>query len=249
MTSINLENIGVEIPVFNAQSRSLKSKLFQIATGGQLIREDNGDVSVRAIQDVTLHISKGERVGLLGHNGAGKSTLLRVLSGVYIPTNGRATIDGEIASLIDISLGMDNESTGRENIYLRAALLGFSKKETSSIIDDVIEFSELGDFIDMPVRTYSSGMHLRLAFSVSTMVRPQILLMDEWLSVGDEKFKSKAEKRMRELVNATDIVVIASHSRKLIEDTCTRAVWLEHGRIKQDGQVSEVTSAYFSNNH
>jgi lipopolysaccharide transport system ATP-binding protein len=168
-----------------------------------------------------------------------------MLSSVYVPSVGTADIQGDIGSLIDISLGVDPEATGRENIYIRGALLGLSKSEISEQVEEIIEFSELGDFIEMPMRTYSSGMHLRLAFAVSTIVRPQILLMDEWLSVGDESFKHKAEVRMAQLVESTHILVIASHSQELIRNTCNRAIWLEHGRIKMDGTAAEVCDAYF----
>jgi len=202
-------------------------------------------VIIRALEDLTLTIKDGDRVGLLGHNGAGKSTLLRLLSGVYEPSSGRAEIKGEIGSLIDVSFGIDPEASGRENIYLRGALLGLTRAEIKAKLDEIIDFSELGDFIDMPVRTYSSGMHLRLAFSVSTIIRPEILLMDEWLSVGDEGFRVRAEARMNELVESTHILVIASHSRELVRDTCNRAIWLEHGKIKMDGTPEEVTQAYF----
>jgi lipopolysaccharide transport system ATP-binding protein len=184
-------------------------------------------------------------MGLLGHNGAGKSTLLRLLAGVYEPSTGVANVNGEIGSLIDISLGIDPEATGRENIYLRGGLLGMSKAQIASRIDEIIEFSELGDFVDMPLRTYSTGMHLRLAFAVSTIVRPEILLMDEWLSVGDERFKHKAETRMAELLQATNILVIATHSRDLVLKTCNRAIWLEHGRVRMQGPAEDVCAAYF----
>lgn len=245
MAKIQFLNAGVEIPIFNSSSRSLKNRLIKVATGGRLRSDDGGHVVVRALQDLSFTFSDGDRVGLVGHNGAGKSTLLRVLSGVYAPTFGKVILDGQAASLIDVSLGIDHEATGRENIYLRAAFLGFRKQEVAARIDEIIDFSELGDFIDMPVRTYSSGMHLRLAFSVSTVIRPEILLMDEWLSVGDENFKHKAEARMAELVESTKILVIASHSRDLIERSCNRVLWLEHGTIKMDGKPEKVCGAYF----
>jgi lipopolysaccharide transport system ATP-binding protein len=168
-----------------------------------------------------------------------------LLSGVYEPSSGSARIEGEIGSLIDISLGIDPEATGRENIYLRGGLLGMTRSEIAAQIDEIIEFSELGDFVDMPLRTYSTGMHLRLAFAVSTVVRPEILLMDEWLSVGDEGFKHKAEARMSELVRSTNILVIASHSRELVSHTCNRIIWLEHGKIRMDGDPQTVAAAYF----
>jgi lipopolysaccharide transport system ATP-binding protein len=245
MALIEFSDVAVDFPIYNASGRSLKKRLISVATGGQLGSDPLGRVVVRALEGLTFTLRDGDRVGLLGHNGAGKSTLLRLLSGVYIPSHGTAHINGDIGSLIDISLGIDPEATGRENIYLRGALLGMGKAELKDKMEEIITFSELGDFIDMPLRTYSTGMHLRLAFAVSTTVRPEILLMDEWLSVGDQGFKHKAEERMRELVQATNILVIASHSRELVLETCNRAIWLEHGKIRMDGSAEEVTAAYF----
>ncbi|GLC98055.1 putative o-antigen/lipopolysaccharide transport ATP-binding protein ABC transporter RfbE [Cupriavidus sp. TA19] len=246
MASVKFEDVSVDFPIYNASGRSLKKRLIQVATGGQLGADPHGRVVVRALEGLTFSLKDGDRVGLLGHNGAGKSTLLRLLSGVYVPSSGSARIHGEIGSLIDISLGIDPEATGRENIYLRGGLLGMSRTQINQRIDEIIDFSELGDFVDMPLRTYSSGMHLRLAFSVSTIVRPEILLMDEWLSVGDEGFRHKAESRMKELVQATNILVIASHSRELVQHTCNRAIWLEHGKVRMDGGAEAVCAAYFS---
>jgi lipopolysaccharide transport system ATP-binding protein len=245
MASIEFNNVCIDFPIYNANGRSLKKRLMQVATGGQLGSDQQGRVVVRALEDLSFTLKDGDRVGLLGHNGAGKSTLLRLLCGVYEPSSGSARINGVIGSLIDISLGIDSEATGRENIYFRGGLLGMTKAEIRKQINDIIEFSELGNFVDMPMRTYSSGMHLRLAFAVSTILRPEILLMDEWLSVGDEGFKHKAEQRMTELVQATNILVIASHSREVILQTCNRAIWLEHGRIRMDGDPDSVVTAYF----
>lgn len=245
MALIEFNNVSVDFPIYNANGRSLKKRLIQVATGGQLGADQQGRVVVRALEDLSFTLRDGDRVGLLGHNGAGKSTLLRLLSGVYEPSSGSARVEGEIGSLIDISLGIDPEATGRENIYLRGGLLGMTRTEITSQIEGIIEFSELGDFVDMPLRTYSTGMHLRLAFAVSTIVRPEILLMDEWLSVGDEGFKHKAEARMTELVQSTNILVIASHSRDLVLHTCNRVIWLEHGKIRMDGDAQSVVTAYF----
>jgi lipopolysaccharide transport system ATP-binding protein len=245
MALIDFQNVCVDFPIYNANGRSLKKLLIQVATGGQLGADPQGRVVVRALDDLSLTLKDGDRVALLGHNGAGKSTLLRLSSGVYEPSAGMARIEGEIGSLIDISLGIDPEATGRENIFLRGGLLGMTRREISNRIDEIIDFSELGVFIDMPLRTYSTGMHLRLAFAVSTIVRPEILLMDEWLSVGDEGFKHKAEKRLTELVESTNILVIASHSRDLVMHTCNRVIWLEHGKIRMDGDPNSVCHAYF----
>lgn len=244
MARIEFNRVGLSIPIYNASGRSLKTHLKQVTTGGVLGMGDRGHMVVQALQDVTFTFSDGDRVGLVGHNGSGKSSLLRIVAGVYAPTSGQALIEGDVASLIDVSLGIDSEATGRENIFTRGALLGVSRAAMQARIDEIIAFSELGDYIEAPVRTYSAGMHLRLAFSVSTIIRPEILLMDEWLSVGDERFRQKAEKRMEELVNTTRILVLASHSRDLILKTCTRALWLEQGRVRMDADPATVCDAY-----
>jgi lipopolysaccharide transport system ATP-binding protein len=249
VAAIELDSVSVDFPIYNASGRSLKKQLFKIATGGQLGADPQGRVVVRALDGLTLGVRDGERIGLVGHNGAGKSTLLRVLSGVYEPSSGRARINGEVASLIDISLGIDPEATGRQNIYLRGGLLGMTRAAISKRFEEIVEFSELGDFIHMPVRTYSAGMHLRLAFAVSTIVRPEILVMDEWLSVGDQGFRQKAEARINELVQATSILVVASHSKDLILKACNRVIWLEHGRIHMDDKPEVVADAYFGDKH
>lgn len=246
MAHIQLSNISIDIPVYNSQGRSLKKTMMGFATGGRIGLTEKGRTVVRSLDNISLCINGNERVGLIGHNGAGKSTLLRVLSGVYAPSCGTSKIEGKVGSLIDISLGIDTEATGLENIYLRAALLGIPKKKINDELRNIIEFSELGEFIRMPVRTYSSGMHLRLAFAVSTMIEPEILIMDEWLSVGDKNFQQKAEKRLSELVDRSSILILASHSRELIEKCCSRVIWLEHGTVKMDGAPSEVCEAYFS---
>ena len=244
MAHIVFEHVNIDFPIYNAKNRSLKNKVMQAATGGKVSFGAEGTV-IRSLEDVTFEIKEGERVGLVGHNGAGKSTLLRALSNVYAPTAGRAIIDGEIGSLVDIGLGIDGEATGRENIFIRGALLGLRRKEIERQFDEIVEFSELGEFINMPVRTYSSGMHLRLAFAVATIIRPEILLMDEWLSVGDAAFNEKAERRLNDLVQSSRILVIASHSRELIERTCNRAMWFEHGHLKMDADPQTVCTAYW----
>lgn len=245
MAHILVKDVSIDIPIFNAGSRSLKNRLIQAATGGKISQDVQGRVSVRVLDNISFELKDGDRLALIGHNGAGKSTMLRLLSGVYSPTGGTAVLQGETGSLIDISLGIDPEATGRQNLYIRGALLGISKQDLIAQMNEIIEFTELGDFIDMPLRTYSTGMHLRLAFAVSTIMRPEILLMDEWLSVGDEGFQKKAEHRLNELVQATNILVLATHSRELIERTCNRVFWLEHGQLKMDGAPDEVLPLYF----
>jgi lipopolysaccharide transport system ATP-binding protein len=243
--SITLEDVSVDFPVYNAASRSLKNRVLNATAGGVVERQHDGVVVVRSLKNIHLKIAAGDRVGLIGHNGAGKTTLLRVLSGIYHPTQGRVAIEGEVTSLINISLGIDPESTGRENILLRSAMMGLTRAQTRERIDEIISFSGLDNFIDMPFRTYSSGMQLRLAFSVSTCIRPQILIMDEWLSTGDQDFRDRAEKRLKEVVSSTEILVLASHSMQLLEKNCNRLVWLDHGEIRMDGGFAEVAEAYF----
>ncbi len=245
MALIDFQDVCVDFPIYNSTGRSLKKRLMSVATGGQLSADALGIVIIRALDHLSFKINDGERVALLGHNGAGKSTLLRVMSSVYSPTVGSAHIQGKLGSLIDISLGIDHEISGLENIYIRGRLLGLSAAEIKKKTPEIVEFSELGDFIEMPVRTYSTGMHMRLAFSISTTLRPEILLMDEWLSVGDEGFKHKAEARMKEVIQSSSILVVATHSRELAMNTCNRAIWLEHGKVKMDGTSQEVCHEYF----
>jgi len=244
MAQVTLENASVEFEIFEASSRSLKRQLIQAATGGRLHSNAHQRVVIKALANVSFSFKSGEKVALIGHNGAGKSTLLRVLTRIYIPTSGKATIEGRVSSLIDISLGMDQESSGRENIFIRGALLGQSKKEIQKQLDEIIEFSELGQFIEMPIRTYSSGMSMRLAFAISTVLKPEILIMDEWLSVGDEHFTNKAEGRMNSLLEKTEILILASHSFDLIKKTCNRALVLQHGSVVFDGDVEAAIGCY-----
>ena len=245
MAHISLRQASVVLPIFNSSSRSLTDSLVSAATGGVLTAQRGGHISIEALKNLDLEISAGDRLGIMGHNGSGKSTLLRLLSGIYEPSSGKIERSGSISSLVDISLGINAESTGRENIFLRGKLMGLSKKEIDEKIDEIIEFSELGDYINLPVRIYSSGMLLRLAFSVSTSITADILIMDEWLSVGDGAFAERASNRLRELVDSSEILVIASHTRSLIEETCNKVVWLEHGVIKKVGPVDEIVPQYF----
>jgi len=245
MSVIHLQNVSVEFPIYNSTSRSLKNRVLSIATGGKIERRSDRLVIVRGLDNVTLTFRDGDRIGLIGHNGSGKTTLLRVLSGIYIPTHGSSVIKGHCVSLIDIRLGIDPDATGRENIRLRAAMMGMSPAEINENFDQIAEFSGLGEFLDVPFRTYSTGMQLRLAFATSTAVRPEILIMDEWLSTGDEDFKERANTRMRELVDSTKILVLASHSKELMKKNCNKIIWLEHGRIKMEGPPDEVLASYF----
>lgn len=242
MAEIHLRNACVEIPVFDYSAQKLL-KAFRF--GKREVDTDQAIRSVTAIRDLTLEIASGDRLGIIGPNGAGKSTLLRLLSGVYAPTSGSIRRVGGISSLLDLSFGIEPDLTGRESIELRGKILGIPKKVLSEASDEIIEFSGLGHFIDLPTRTYSSGMFIRLAFSIVTALRPEILIMDEWLSVGDEAFRSKAESRLAHLVSQTEILVLASHSRELIEKSCTKVLYLEKGSPVALGSPDEVCNLYF----
>ena len=230
MALISLKNASVSFPIYGAGSASLKKTLAASVTGGRLGQETGVRV-VEALSGINLELKRGDRLGLIGHNGAGKSTLLRTLAGVYEPSSGDFVRQGTVASLIDPSLGIEGDATGIENIMLRGLVMGMSKKEVDALTPDICEFSGLGEYVNMPVRTYSTGMMMRLAFSISTSVQADILLMDEWLSVGDAEFTEKAEKRMRDVVSKSGILVLASHSPELIKKECNRVIHLEHGRI------------------
>ncbi|GGC03201.1 sugar ABC transporter ATP-binding protein [Dickeya fangzhongdai] len=206
--------------------------LFKRTVGGGF-NDSTSYVTVKALNNVSFDIHEGERVALIGHNGAGKTTLLRVLAGVYHPSSGAINIEGEVVSLIDMAMGMDSEATGYQNIFIRGILLGLRRKEISKHIDYIIEFSELGDYINLPVRTYSSGMLLRLAFSIISILKPSVLLMDEWLTVGDTYFREKMGKKLEEMINNTSVLVLASHSKDIIKKYCNKFFLLQNGTITE----------------
>jgi lipopolysaccharide transport system ATP-binding protein len=245
MAYISLQKASVVLPIFNSSARSITNTLVSAATGGALTAQKGGHLSIEALKNIDLEIVAGDRIGIVGHNGSGKSTLLRLLSGVYEPSSGKIRRSGTVSSLVDISLGINGENTGRENLFLRGKLMGLSKREIDQKIDEIIEFSELGEYINLPVRVYSSGMLLRLAFSVSTSITADILIMDEWLSVGDGAFAERSSQRLRNLVDESEILVIASHTRELLEETCNKIVWLEHGLIRKVGPTQEILPEYF----
>ncbi|MCT8179358.1 ABC transporter ATP-binding protein [Variovorax sp. CY25R-8] len=230
MALISLKNVSVNFPIYGAGASSLRSTLAASVTGGRLGKE-TGVTVVQALHNINIELRSGDRLGLVGHNGAGKSTLLRTLAGVYEPSSGEFTRQGTVSSLIDPVLGIEVDASGLENIMLRGLVMGMSRKQVEQLTREICEFSGLGEYVNMPVRTYSTGMLMRLAFSISTSVQADILLMDEWLSVGDAEFTEKAEKRMRDVVAKSGILVLASHSPDLIAKECNRVIHLEHGRI------------------
>jgi len=244
VASIELDQVTVEFPIYNARGRSLTVELFRRTVGGLIQSDKSSHVSVVALRDINLVLTDGDRLGLIGHNGAGKTTLLRVLAGIYEPLSGRAQINGTVASLTDITMGMDFERTGYENIVLRGVFLGLQPKEMRRMIPEIEEFTELGEFLTLPLRTYSSGMLLRLAFAVTTAVIPEILIMDEIIGAGDAAFVVKATARLNQMISRSHILAIASHDAETIRRFCNRAALLETGRIVRMGPVDEVLAAY-----
>lgn len=246
MVSLKLKNVCLDFPIYSGTARSLKQSLLAIGSAGKICQDARQRVIVQAIKELSLTLKRGDRLGLVGPNGSGKTTLLRIMAGIYQPTAGLVKRQGKVAPLFDLTLGMDPESTGYENIRIRGIFLGLTSKEINEKIDRIAEFSELGQYLSMPIRTYSSGMLLRLAFSVATCVEPEILLMDEWLSVGDAHFVQKAQNRLKEIVQQSGIMVLASHSLDLVKSTCNLAVLLDQGRMALFGPTEEVIQKYLA---
>ncbi|MEB0136041.1 ABC transporter ATP-binding protein [Actimicrobium sp. CCC2.4] len=233
-TFIAAKDISVEFPIYENSHRSLKKVVLNISTGGKIGKDAGRHSIVRSLDNLSFNFDEGARVGLVGHNGSGKTTLLRVLAGVYAPVRGELKLQGRIASLLDVSMGLDPDATGFENIYLRGILDGLKPAKIRDKIDEIADFSELGEYLNLPVRTYSSGMMLRLAFAISTSIEADIIIMDEWLSVGDAAFSAKAAVRLERLVGKAAILVVATHDPALIKRLCNRKISLEHGRIVSD---------------
>lgn len=240
MPAIELRNAGVEFAIYNSRSRSIRNDLLRRVGGHIDAAADNDRVVVQALRGINLKLESGDRIGLIGHNGAGKTTLLRVLSGAYEPSTGTALIDGRVSSLLDLHMGMDFELTGRQNIVLRGVFLGLTFKEAHGLVPEIAEFCELGAFLDVPMRTYSSGMIIRLAFGVSTAVQPDIILLDEMINVGDEGFADKARDRIHRVFDRAHILVLASHKMRQVREYCNRAILLREGTIVADGPVDDV---------
>jgi ABC-2 type transport system ATP-binding protein len=242
VVSIATENACVDFPIFDAKSRSLKKTVLgmvggNIASGGKV-------PIIEALRDITVNLEHGARVGLVGHNGAGKSTLLRLLAGIYEPTRGTARVVGRVAPVFDLGVGMDPEISGYENIIIRGLFLGMTRKQMEERVDDIADFTELGDFLAMPLRAYSTGMRVRLALGVVTSIDPEILLLDEGIGAVDAAFLDKARQRLSDLVDRAGLLVFASHSDEFLMQLCDSAIYMEHGRIKQQGELREVLRAY-----
>lgn len=241
MARIVLDQVSVRFPIFGASPPpgGLKRRV-----GGAIRRSAAGRPIIHALEDISLQLVRGDRVGLVGHNGSGKSTLLRVIGGVYQPSAGRVEVSGRVLSLFDPLLGMSLECTGRENIVLRGICIGLTPRQAMARIDEITSFSELEDYLDVPLKAYSTGMQLRLAFAIATTFDPETLLLDEQFAMGDAAFMSKAEQRLKGFVDRAGIVVQASHSERLIRETCSKAILLDRGRLTMIGPTDEVYALY-----
>jgi ABC-2 type transport system ATP-binding protein/lipopolysaccharide transport system ATP-binding protein len=244
VSSLSLDNVSVEFPLYQGGSRSLKKALLSTSTRGNLARDSRHRIMVRALNGIGLDLRPGDRLALIGPNGAGKTTLLKVLAGVFEPTSGVVARSGSVSSLLDMQVGLQIDATGWENIILRGMYMGIRPSDMRKLAPDIAEFTELGDYLEMPVNTYSSGMMVRLAFAISTCIAPDILIMDEWVSVGDAQFLNKAQRRIEDFVRGSSILVLASHSMELVERWCNRAILLQSGHIAAAGEVADVVQAY-----
>jgi ABC-2 type transport system ATP-binding protein/lipopolysaccharide transport system ATP-binding protein len=238
-THISLNNISLEFPVYHANARSLKKQFLNLTAGGKLLKTSANSISVKALDDISLTIEHGDRIGVIGPNGAGKSTLLRVLSRIYEPSSGTIHIKGKVSPLLDLMFGIEPELTGYENIFTRGILLGLTHGEIRQKISSIADFTGLGDYLAMPVRTYSAGMQLRLAFGVATSIYPEILILDEVVGVGDLDFMDKAKARLSELIAQSGIVVLATHSSDMIREICNKVILLKNSKLLFFGGVDE----------
>lgn len=240
MPGINVENVSLTFTVRQNKKVSLKEYVVK----GMFRRSFNPGVTIHALSDVSFSGHEGERIGIIGHNGAGKSTLLKLLAGIYPPSHGNVAVQGSICSLFDIALGFEPDATGWENIVFRSYLQGETPAKVNAKMDGIGAFTELGEFLNMPVRNYSAGMMMRLAFAIATAAEPEILLIDEVLAVGDMAFQIKAKARMRELMASSRLMVIVAHDLLTLRETCTRVIWMTHGKIVMDGPCDKVIRQY-----
>lgn len=239
-TVIEVKDVSMHFNLMVERVDSIKEYVMKLVKGKLLYND------FVALSHVSFDVQKGEIVGLVGLNGAGKSTLLKIIAGVLKPTEGKVITRGTIAPLIEVGAGFDPELTARENVYLNGAILGHDKKFMDSKFDEIIDFAELRNFVDVPVKNFSSGMYARLGFAIATMVQPDILIVDEVLSVGDYKFQQKCEKRIKEMIQNGVTIILVSHEIKLIRKLCTKVIWLEHGSVKDIGNAEIVSKEYES---
>lgn len=241
INQINVKNVNLHYASAAYKERSLKSLLANIFSKKQVTKHV---ADIHALKNINVQIVSGERVGLLGHNGAGKSTFLKTVAGLYPISSGELVVQGQVRSLFDLSLGFEPDATGRENILYRGLLLGLSPKFMREKIDEIVEFADLGEFIDYPIKTYSAGMQVRLAFAISTTVGGDILLLDEVIGAGDANFMAKAKLRITSLIEKAEILVLASHDFGALQSICTRGLVFHHGELLYDGEISEAITEY-----
>lgn len=241
--AIDAEHLSVSFPLYHSNARSLKRMVFN-KVSGRVGADAKNRVVINALRDISFQLRPGDRLGLVGGNGAGKTTLLRTLAGIYEPQSGSMRVRGTLNALLDPNLGMNIDLTGRENIMLRGLYNGLPRERIGQLQEDVAAFADLGEFLEMPVRTYSSGMVVRLGFAMATAIRPQVLLMDEWFLAGDANFMTKAKARLENMVRGAEILVLSSHALGIVQNWCTRVLWLDQGRIAADGPPDEVLAAY-----
>ena len=241
---VSLDRVSVSFPVYQGGSRSLKKRVLYHGSAGRIGRDASDKIIIEALREVSFSLAAGDRLALIGANGAGKTTLLRTIAGIYEPIEGSVVTHGRISPMFDISLGIDADLSGYDNIRLRALLLGLSPGAIEQYLPDIAQFTELDEYLDMPVRTYSSGMILRLGFAVATCFQPEILLMDEWILAGDAHFMGRAEARVQSFIERASVMVLASHNLQLCSRWCTMGVWLDQGRIKELGPVDKVIQQY-----
>ena len=241
MASISVRDLSLYFPLIGADSQSLKRYLKQVAIGGTLSRREHSkQTSLVALREVNLSLAPGDRLGLIGANGSGKTTLLRCLAGAYAPDKGVVEVDGRVASLLDLSMGIDQSATGLENIRLRGLVAGLTPKQIAAKTDSIAEFSGLGPFLAMPMKTYSSGMQARLAFATATSVEAEILLMDEWIAVGDADFRKQAQDRLTSMVEQAHILVIASHEPGMLRSLCNKVMRMDHGHASEIVAIDDM---------
>jgi lipopolysaccharide transport system ATP-binding protein len=245
MANLLIDNVSISFPLYHGESRSLK-KTFLAAASGRLGQDRKHRLVVEALRDISFSLHSGDRLGFIGSNGAGKTTLLRTMAGIYEPAAGQITIDGAVTALLDPGQGMNFDLTGRENIRLRGLFNGLSEARIRELQAEVAEFAGLDQFLELPIRTYSSGMVLRLGFALATAIKPQILLMDEWILAGDASFLDKARHRLESMVRGAEILVLSSHNADIIMQWCNRVIWMDGGQIKADGTPEEILSAYLA---
>ena len=258
MVSIIAKGLGIEFPIYDGYKRSLRHALGlgqiavglnrikseRLGVGGQIDKGEGGKTVIKALDGVSFTINEGDRVGLLGHNGSGKTTLLRALAGIYEPVTGDLQVEGRVTPLFDLQLGMDPDATGVENIWMRGRMLDLSYQQIEEHLDDIAEFTELGNYLYMPIRSYSMGMLVRLAFAVSTAIAPDILVLDEMIGAGDAAFIGRAKERLHDFIEHAGILVVASHDTDMLRLWCNKGMMLEHGKLARYGQLEDVIAQY-----